>query len=406
MSVLGMAAQGRVAFLADTVTLQQVVFVAQAFFAIVAGLVAFLGVPLALRQLFNLRHELRRYDADYLRRRDAEANLNISADFSISSALRPTSPISTDGADGDPSASAVRRQPGIEVKSRVSAQPSPAAEPGKRVLRMDLTLENVGDGTVDVLACLVAARELEQQGEGIISGGRDAQWDDLTTHYWDASDDTLSPGLSTTKHTVYAQDALARIKAKSRKTLARIDQIREYPGQPDVYLLYRAFVVARRSTRTPDDVRDWMALQRALLNVNAPAFRAAAQEHDPLGYAATPDGWRLFLHYYEGLADPKLPLLRASADREEKALREPGQRAHAVARHTEELRAYAEKNLLPTWRRFREDYDRMTQSPDGFATLLRQGGFRAGERTMERKFPWGEQELWTEYFYVTLEEGE
>ena len=281
MSVLGMAAQGQVASFADTVTLQQVVFVAQAFFAIVAGLVAFLGVPLALRQLFNLRHELRRYDSDYLRRRDAEANLNISADFSISSASHPTSPASTDGADLDPAASAVRKQPGIEVKSPVSAQPSPAAEPGKRVLRMDLTLENVGEGTVDVLGCLVAARELEQQGEGVISGGRDAQWDDLTTHYWDAADDTLSPGLSTTKHTVYAQDALARVKARSHKTLARIDQVREYPNSPDVYLLYRVFVVARRSTRTPDNVRDWMALQRALLNVNAPAFRAAAREHNP-----------------------------------------------------------------------------------------------------------------------------
>ncbi len=406
MSVLSMTAQGQVAFFADTVTLQQVVFVAQAFFAIVAGLVAFLGVPLALRQLFNLRHELRRYDADYLRRRDAEANLNISADFSISSASHPTSPISTDSADGDPSASAVRKQPGIEVKSRVSARPSPAAEPGKRVLRMDLTLENVGEGTVDVLGCLVAARELEQQGEGVISGGRDAQWDDLTTHYWDAADDTLSPGLSTTKHTVYAQDALARIKAKSRKTLARIDQVREYPNAPDVYLLYRVFVVARRSTRNPDDVRDWMALQRALLNVNAPAFRAASQEHDPLGYAATPDGWRLFLHYYDGLADPKLPLLRAAADREEQALREPAQRAEAILRHAEELRAYAEKNLLPTWKRFRDDFDRMMQSPDGFASLMRQGSFRGHDRSVERKFPWGEQELWTEYFYVTLEEGD
>lgn len=406
MMGIGMVAQGQVAAFADDVNLQQVAYIAQAFFAIVAGLVAFLGVPLALRQLLNLRHELRRYDSDYLRRRDAEANLNISADFSISNVARVTSPASTDGTDQDPSASAVRKQQGIEVKSRVSAQPSPAAEPGKRVLRMDLMLENVGEGTVDVLGCLVAARELEQQGDGVISGGRDAQWDDLTTHYWDAADDTLSPGLSTTKHTVYAQDALARIKAKSRKTLARIDQVREYPNSPDVYLLYRVFVVARRSTRNPDDVRDWMALQRALLNVNAPAFREAAQEHDPLGYAATPDGWRLFIHHYEGLADPKLPLLRVSADREELALRERGQRAHAVARHTEELRAYAEKNLLPTWRRFREDYDRMAQSPDGFATLLRQGSFRARERAVERKFPWGEQELWTEYFYVTLEDDE
>jgi hypothetical protein len=400
------AAQGQVLFLADEVPLQQVAYIAQAFFAIVAGLVAFLGVPLALRQLLNLRHELRRYDTDYLRRRDAEANLNISADFSISSAARVTSPAATDAAYLDPDASAVRRQQGKEVKSAVAAQPTPAAEPGKRVLRLDLTLENVGEGTVDVLACLVAARELERQGEDVISGGRDAQWDDLTKHYWDAADDTLSPGLSTTKHTVYAQDALARVKAKSRKTLARIDQMREYPGVPDVYLLYRVFVAARRSMRDPDGVRDWMALQRALLNVNAPAFRAAAHEHDPLGYAATPDGWRLFLHHFEGLADPKLPLLRAAADREELALKDPAERARAAVQHAEELRTYCERTLLPGWRRFRDDYDRMVQSPEGFAALLHQGSFRGRERAMARAFPWTEQELWTEYFYVTLEEGQ
>src|SRR5579884_3350351 len=400
--------------LADTVTdLRTIGTIAQAFASILAGLIAILGVPIALRQVLNISREIRRVDADWYRRRDAEANLNITAHFSLSHAapapangaapaVAPITAPDTPAASlpGAPS----RQQPARGATS--AGQPSPEPEPGRRVLRLDLTLENVGEGSVDVLACLVAARELERQGDEVIAGGRDAQWDDLPTHYWDAPADTLSPGLSTTKHTVYSPDALARIKAHSRKTLARIDQILDRPGGPDVYLLYRAFVVARRSSRTADDLRTWTALQRALLNVNAPAFRAAAGEHDPLGYAATQDGWRLFLHHYEALADPNLPRLRSAADREEVAIADPAERERAKVRHAAELRAYCEKQLVPAWRRFREEYDRTSADPLGFQGLLRQKSFRQRDRTVERRFPWADQEVWTEYFYVTLEMGE
>lgn len=376
--------------LADGVTaFKDVGTVAQAFASIVAGLIAVLGVPLALRQVVNLQRELRRYEMESRRRFDAETNLNISARFSLSHPAR----------EPHPTGHAHRAD-----SAGVSEPPSPDAEPGKQVLRLDMTLENVGEGTVDVLACLVAARELERQGEGIISAGRDAQWDDLTTHYWD--DDptrSLSPGLSTTKHIVYAQDALARVKARSHKTLARIDQVREQSGG-DIYLLYRVFVAARRSMRSTDDVQAWQQIQRALLNVNAPAFREAAQEHDPLGYAASADGWRLFVHHHAALADPKLPLLRREADREEQTAHDPDELVRLRARLDAGLREHCERVLLPAWQRFRADFDRMQRDGAGFAVLLGSREFRHREREVEKSFPWSSQEVWTEYFYVTLQD--
>jgi hypothetical protein len=392
------------AALADSVAdLRTIGTIAQAFASIFAGLIAILGVPLALRQVLSLSREIRRLDGDWYRKRDAEANLNIAADYSLTHAAPSL------GSEPFPHASARATADPRESRQAPDASglhPSPQPEPGKRVLRLDLTLENVGEGTVDVLACLVAARELARQGDDVLAGGRDAQWDDLSPHYWDAPGDTLSPGLSTTKHTVYSQDALVRIKAHSRKTLARVDQILDRPGGADVYLLYRAFVAARRSSRAPADVRAWSDLQGAMLNVNAPAFRAVAGERDPLGYLATQDGWRLFLHHYANLADPQLPRLRSAADREENTIADPAERERTKVRHAAELRAYCEKTLLPAWRRYRAEYDRMAASGAGFEGLLRDGNIRKRDRAVEKFFPWAEQELWTEYFYVTLEMDE
>jgi hypothetical protein len=382
--------------LADGVTdLKTIGTVAQAFASILAGLIAVLGVPLALRQIVNLQREFRRYEFQTRRRMDAEAILNISADYSLTRPSQDLPYVSHPGTH--------RYQ---LSHADLSERPTPPAEPGKRVLRLDLTLENVGDGSVDILACLVAARELERVGEGVISAGRDVQWDDLTPHYWSGDPLTcLSPGLSTTKHIVYAQDALVRIKSKSHKTLARIDQIRERPGQQYLYLLYRVFVAARRSSRSAEDYQAWVNLQRALLNVNAPAFRAVAGEDDPLGYVATPDGWRLFLHFHERLADPKLPRLRAEADREELGTQDPEARRQSEERHAAELQAYCEKQLLPTWKRFRADYDHMLTQEAGFHALLNDRAFRGRHRHIIQMFPWSDQEIWTEYFYVTVEDS-
>lgn len=375
--------------------------VGQAFAGILTGLIAVLGVPLALRQVVNLQRELRIYEQQTRRRLDAESNLNITADYSITRAAHDASlHASHPGGNGHPIPRLA--SPSASGKMSTSGQPSPAPEPGKRVLRLDLTLENVGEGSVDMLACLVAARELAYQGHEVVERGRDVQWDDLTTHYWDGDENCISPGLSTTKHIVFAQDALARIKAHSRKTLARIDQVRERDGDQDIYLLYRAFVAARSSSRAVEDVQAWATLQRALLNVNAPAFREAAAEQDPLGLVANADGWRLFLHYYQRLADPKLSQLRAAATREESLIADPVEYERAHKRLDAELQAYCAKVLLPSWRQFRADYDRMSREPLGFAALLGDRNFRRRQRAVEHRFPWDAQEVWTEYFYVTL----
>jgi hypothetical protein len=367
----------------------------QALAGIVAGLIAVLGVPLALRQVVNLQRELRRYEPESRRRLEAEANLNISADYTLTHLSHDTPDMSHPGVH-------TMRTPPSDGESPPTSMP----EPGKRILRLDLTLENVGEGSVDVLACLVAARTLERAGDDVIAGGRDVQWSDLTTHYWEAGDHCLSPGLSTHKHIVYAQDALARVKAHSRKTLARIDQIHERAPDEEIYLLYRTFVAARRSSRSAADVQAWAALQQALLNVNAPAFREAAHEQDPLGMVASPDGWRLFLHHYARLADPKLPQLRAAADRDETAVGDPVERARVRARLDAELRDYCTRTLLPAWRSFRADHKRMTHDAAGFLALLRDRSFRSRQREVEKRFPWESQEVWTEYFYVTVRDDE
>lgn len=376
--------------------------VGQAFAGILTGLIAVLGVPLALRQVVNLQRELRIYEQQTRRRLDAESNLNITADYSISHAAHDLSPhVSHPGGNGHP----VPRLASTRVSGEISPttqQPSPAPEPGTRILRLDLTLENVGEGSVDVLACLVAARELAHLGYDIVERGRDVQWDDLTTHYWDSDANCISPGLSTTKHIVFAQDALARIKSHSRKTLARVDQVRERDGGGEIYLLYRAFVAARSSSRAVEDVQAWATLQRAMLNVNAPAFREAAAEQDPLGLVASADGWRLFLHHHQRLADPKLSQLRTAATREEALITDPVEYAKVHNRLDAELQAYCAKVLLPSWQQFRADYDHMVREPLGFAALLGDRNFRRQQRAIEHRFPWDSQEVWTEYFYVTL----
>jgi hypothetical protein len=137
--------------------------------------------------------------------------------------------------------------------------------------------------------------------------------------------------------------------------------------------------------------------------VNAPAFREASNEPDPLGLAATPNGWRLFVHHYEGLADPKLRPLRAQADRELAAISEPEERARASAELDERLQEYCRHNLLPSWKAFRKDLERAGTDPRGFSVLEQHGRFARKQREIERRFPWDDQESWTDYFYILLQ---
>jgi hypothetical protein len=48
----------------------------------------------------------------------------------------------------------------------------------------------------------------------------------------------------------------------------------------------------------------------------------------------------------------------------------------------------------------------MTANGDGFLGLLRDRDFRRRQREAERRFPWESQEVWTEYFYVSVHEDE
>jgi hypothetical protein len=146
-------------------------------------------------------------------------------------------------------------------------------------------------------------------------------------------------------------------------------------------------------------------LQRAVLNVNAPAFRETSSEEDPLGQLASPDGWRLFLHFYERLADPKLATLRHQADRELLAARGSPEYAQINARLDASLQDYCRQELLPAWKAFRADLERMRQDPRGFAALLNGAAFRRRQKEIEKRFPWADQEIWVEYFYTTLEGG-
>jgi hypothetical protein len=42
----------------------------------------------------------------------------------------------------------------------------------------------------------------------------------------------------------------------------------------------------------------------------------------------------------------------------------------------------------------------------GFQALLSDRTFRSRNRHIAQMFPWEEQEVWTEYFYVTVEDDE
>ena len=73
------------------------------------------------------------------------------------------------------------------------------------------------------------------------------------------------------------------------------------------------------------------------------------------------------------------------------------------ARLDSELQDYARRNLLPAWQAFRADLDRMAKDPRGFTAMLRHAGFARRQREVEQRFPWTDQEIWIEYFYVSLE---
>lgn len=190
-----------------------------------------------------------------------------------------------------------------------------------------MRLDNVGDGPLDILACLVAGRELSS-AHGARIEGRDVRWESLVSYYWNRppkgadspqdmpttndlqndkqSNKPLFVGLSTTRPVPYAADQLVRLDPKEGETLTRIDGVTNV-GQLDergqINLVYKVFTVAlsyplgeiaRQAGVSPEQIsRDedtfslyaldlarpnyhrWARIQRALFVINRFTFRLA-----------------------------------------------------------------------------------------------------------------------------------
>jgi hypothetical protein len=227
--------------------------------------------------------------------------------------------------------------------------PGKAAEP---YVAAKFELSNTGDGPMDLLACMVAGRELSNECvRGIGLWGRDVEWGDLQTYYWNdytpaptrsadpstggdkAGDEASVPlftGISTTKDVPYSREQLIRLDPEEHEVLNRIDAL-GLP-RPDgltalyekghINLVYRVFTVvlgyplavidqqigiASRGRASAanlaklyaldlarPDFHRWGRVQRALEIINRLAFRLALvgleRETSEKCYAADPLG--------------------------------------------------------------------------------------------------------------------
>jgi hypothetical protein len=216
----------------------------------------------------------------------------------------------------------------------------PATEP---YLVATLDTSNIGDGPIDLLACLVAGRELSTKNDmGMGRQGRDVVWTRLVTYNWndpfppfDQSPTPLFRGLSTSKLVVYDPDHLMRLDAGEHQFLTRIDYLENLPKLYElghVNLVYRIFTVVigypldlflslngdRKEAHGPlasPDFHRWARIQHALATINHFPFRLALEKlqdekkqegdatdyyaYDPLGRLADPIAWRCFLIFHE-----------------------------------------------------------------------------------------------------------
>jgi hypothetical protein len=170
---------------------------------------------------------------------------------------------------------------------------------------LQLSIENVGDGPVDIWGCLVAARELSGLDHRESWGGN-IEWNDLEPYYFDATEPyaaTLA-GISNTRHCVYSQEDYVTLDPKEKDTLTRIDRIE--PVTSYRTLLYRVFLAGRGyggSQREDRDILAWQRLQQALFNISGPSFRILLDEDNPLDLVADRDGWQCFMLYHMAFTD-------------------------------------------------------------------------------------------------------
>lgn len=224
-------------------------------------------------------------------------NLNISHDFVLTH---------TQGALSRPTRGAASSQ--LTLATANTSTPD-AAPDLSQFLLFRLNVENIGDGPVDIWACLIAARELNV-GDHHESWGGNVEWNDLDPYYFDTTlpEGIKLAGISNTRHTVYSQDDYLQLDPKECDTLTRIDRIDPVSGY--VTLLYRAFLVGRgyggdQKTTEERDMLAWQRLQQALFNVSGPSFRILFDLEDPLELVADRDGWQCFMLYHMAFVDDR-----------------------------------------------------------------------------------------------------
>jgi hypothetical protein len=196
----------------------------------------------------------------------------------------------------------------------------------------NVRLANIGDGPLDLLACMVAGREVSNgQVPGLGTQGRNVYWKDLVPYYWDngarenavasnapngsetARPARLFQGLSTTKNVPYAVEQLIRLDPNERDTLNRVDAligVDQLISQGHVNLIYKVFTVVlgyplaeiRNEVGVPIEgptdenklsqlyaldlarpkFHRWQRVQRALYTINRFPFRLALEGMEQL----------------------------------------------------------------------------------------------------------------------------
>jgi hypothetical protein len=222
------------------------------------------------------------------------------------------------------------RSVAVEANAELIFQGHPA-EPttlGQVYLVGHVDLTNTGDRPVDVLACLVAGREVDNaQFSGLGREGREVGWDTLAAAPWN-DPTSLIPGLSTTGNVFASRGQRLRLDPGETESLLRLDAVtnpRRLLECGRVNLLYKVFTVVlghpvtldatgRRVPETSDllallsqqEVQRWRSIQYSLQNLNRFPFRLALTDTgdpragDPLGTLANTTGWRCFLlHHWD-----------------------------------------------------------------------------------------------------------
>lgn len=253
------------------------------------GLAAVIGLFTVVVPIARNRHDETRLLLE--RRRISYRNLNITHEIVLTHGAAP------DGEVPDP-------QRAISISTPMSGL--------SQFLIFRLNIRNIGDGPVDIWACLTAARELNVVHHREAWGGN-IEWEDLDPYYFDTPlpQGGKLAGISNTRHIVYSQDDYLQFDPKEEDTLTRIDRIDEV--ESDLTLLYRAFLVGRGyaneqpslDERPKRDVFARQQLQQAIFNISGPSFRILLGEDDPLNWVADRDGWQCFMLYHSAFTEDK-----------------------------------------------------------------------------------------------------